>query len=74
MLGNRFIITSNGQKCRALHENGVRLGFSSILITNAEAEEALEANEVPVGCVFVYQNHVIGRGRNRTNETLNVQF
>ncbi|KAG0256600.1 tRNA(adenine34) deaminase [Actinomortierella ambigua] len=37
------------------------------------AEEAHEAAEVPVGCVFVHTptNKVIGSGRNRTNETLN---
>ncbi|KAG0234884.1 tRNA(adenine34) deaminase [Actinomortierella wolfii] len=37
------------------------------------AEEAHEAAEVPVGCVFVYTplGKVVGSGRNRTNETLN---
>ena len=35
------------------------------------AEEALEAGEVPVGCVFVYDGQVIGAGRNRTNELKN---
>ena len=34
-------------------------------------EEALEAGEVPVGCVFVYDGQVIGAGRNRTNELKN---
>lgn len=31
--------------------------------------------EVPVGCVFVYNpsGEIIGRGRNRTNESLNVK-
>lgn len=32
------------------------------------AEEALEHSEVPVGCLFVYENKIIGKGRNRTNE------
>ena len=36
-----------------------------------DAKEALDAGEVPVGCVFVYQNEIIGRGRNRVNETKN---
>lgn len=32
------------------------------------AEEALSLNEVPVGCVFVYENkEVIGRGLNQVN-------
>lgn len=35
------------------------------------AEEALAAGEVPVGCVLMYQNHVIGKGRNRVNELKN---
>lgn len=32
-----------------------------------EAEDALKNLEVPVGCVFVYQDKVIGRGRNEVN-------
>ncbi|VEU23688.1 DEKNAAC104926 [Brettanomyces naardenensis] len=35
------------------------------------AESALDVREVPVGCVYVYQGKVIGRGFNRTNITLN---
>ncbi|CDZ98444.1 trna specific adenosine deaminase [Phaffia rhodozyma] len=35
------------------------------------AEEALEANEVPVGCVFVKDGKAIARARNRTNEWRN---
>lgn len=34
-----------------------------------EAEKALAANEIPIGCVIVSQNQVIGRGHNLT-ETL----
>jgi tRNA(adenine34) deaminase len=34
-----------------------------------EAEKALEENEVPVGCVVISQNKVIGKGHNLT-ETL----
>jgi tRNA(adenine34) deaminase len=34
-----------------------------------EAEKALEADEIPVGCVIVSQNQIIGRGHNLT-ETL----
>uniref|UniRef100_A0AC34RIU9 CMP/dCMP-type deaminase domain-containing protein n=1 Tax=Panagrolaimus sp. JU765 TaxID=591449 RepID=A0AC34RIU9_9BILA len=36
-----------------------------------EALEALRLEEVPVGCVFVYENQIIGSGRNRVNEMLN---
>lgn len=35
------------------------------------AQEALNKGEIPVGCVFVYQNQVISRGSNQTNETKN---
>lgn len=35
------------------------------------AEEALLAEEVPVGCVFVKEGSIIARGRNRVNETKN---
>ena len=37
-----------------------------------QAEEALAASEVPVGCVFVRDGMVIARARNRTNELRNV--
>jgi tRNA(Arg) A34 adenosine deaminase TadA len=37
------------------------------------AEQAMEACEVPVGCVFVRQGKVIARARNRTNELRNVR-
>ncbi|KAK8808424.1 hypothetical protein WA158_008325 [Blastocystis sp. Blastoise] len=36
-----------------------------------EAEIAYEKREVPIGCVFVYKNKIVGRGRNMTNETGN---
>ena len=37
-----------------------------------QAEEALAAEEVPVGCVFVKDGQAIARARNRTNEWRNV--
>lgn len=36
-----------------------------------KATEALEKGEVPVGCIMVYKNQVIGTGRNEVNETKN---
>lgn len=30
-----------------------------------EAERAMEAGEVPVGCVIVHENHIIARGHNQ---------
>lgn len=35
------------------------------------AEEAIKKLEVPVGCVFVYQGIIIGRGANAVNATKN---
>ncbi|XP_053340584.1 tRNA-specific adenosine deaminase 2 [Clarias gariepinus] len=35
------------------------------------AKEALESGEVPVGCLLVYNNMVLGKGRNEVNETKN---
>ncbi|QPG73019.1 hypothetical protein FOA43_000323 [Brettanomyces nanus] len=35
------------------------------------AQSALSSKEVPVGCVYVYKGHIIGRGFNKTNLTLN---
>jgi len=35
------------------------------------ANEALEAGEVPVGCVFVFNSEIVGRGRNHVNATCN---
>ncbi len=40
--------------------------------THMQAEEALSASEVPVGCVFVRGGRAIARARNRTNELRNV--
>lgn len=36
------------------------------------AEMALRSDETPVGCVFVHEGEIIGRGINGTNATLNV--
>lgn len=37
----------------------------------AFAKEALENQEVPVGCIFVYENEILAVGRNEVNETKN---
>ena len=42
------------------------------MCAHMQAEEALAASEVPVGCVFVRNGVVIARARNRTNELRNV--
>ena len=41
--------------------------FMQLALT--EARKALDANEIPIGCVIVSQNQIIGRGHNLT-ETL----
>ncbi|KAJ2889284.1 tRNA(adenine34) deaminase, partial [Coemansia aciculifera] len=33
------------------------------------AENAYQAREVPVGCIFVHSGQIVGRGRNETNHT-----
>ncbi|KAI4467116.1 single-strand selective monofunctional uracil dna glycosylase [Holotrichia oblita] len=35
------------------------------------ARDALRNQEVPVGCIFVYNNEIIAKGRNTVNETRN---
>lgn len=34
----------------------------------ALAREAMDAGEVPVGCIIVWENEIVGRGRNRREE------
>ncbi|XP_011633752.1 tRNA-specific adenosine deaminase 2 [Pogonomyrmex barbatus] len=36
-----------------------------------KAEESLKAGEVPVGCLFIYNNEIIATGNNTVNETFN---
>ncbi|GBE79104.1 cytidine deaminase-like protein [Sparassis crispa] len=49
--------------------NPKHLGWMRVAMSMAE--EALEASEVPVGCVFVRDGRAIARARNRTNELRN---
>ncbi|KAG9493595.1 hypothetical protein GDO78_001470 [Eleutherodactylus coqui] len=35
------------------------------------AQDALDNGEVPVGCLMVHDNQIVGRGRNEVNETKN---
>lgn len=54
------------------HGDGVRTCLRRRTHTHMQAEEALAASEVPVGCVFVRDGKAIARARNRTNELRNV--
>lgn len=47
--------------------------FELFPIECAQAEEALAASEVPVGCIFVRDGAIIAKARNRTNELRNVR-
>ncbi|KAF1842499.1 cytidine deaminase-like protein [Cucurbitaria berberidis CBS 394.84] len=53
-----------GSEERAYHERFMREAI-------AMAELALKSDETPVGCVFVKDGDIIGRGMNETNRTLN---
>lgn len=50
----------------ASEQSETDLGFMRLALE--QAEEALAAREVPVGCVFVKDGQVIAKARNRTNE------
>jgi tRNA(adenine34) deaminase len=50
---------SKDPKASATDERFMRLAL-------AEAQKALDANEIPIGCVIVSQNRIIGRGHNLT--------
>ena len=39
-----------------------------------QAQRALDRGEVPVGCLLVYEDQVIGTGGNAVNETKNVSL
>lgn len=49
------------------------LGGSRCNLIITQAEEAIAAKEVPVGCVFVRDNKIIAKARNRTNELRNAR-
>jgi tRNA-specific adenosine deaminase 2 len=50
-------------------EKQIHLGFMREALSMAEL--ALRTDETPVGCVFVHNGSVIGRGMNATNRTYN---
>ncbi len=41
-------------------------------LVSEQAEQALQSDETPVGCVFIFEGQVIGKGMNDTNRSLNV--
>lgn len=40
----------------------------------AIAEESMQANEVPVGCILVFNGEIIGRGHNEVNKRRNSTY
>jgi len=48
-----------------------RTPFNLTHVDSIKAELALRSDETPVGCVFVHDGTVIGRGMNDTNRSLN---
>ncbi len=46
---------------------------SHLILTAAQAANALLKDEVPCGCVFVHNGNVIAKGMNNTNESLCVR-
>lgn len=38
------------------------------------ADESMQANEVPVGCILVFEGKVIGRGHNEVNKRRNSTY
>ncbi|KAJ8106082.1 hypothetical protein OPT61_g9778 [Boeremia exigua] len=59
-----FVADDMSAEDRAYHERFMREAINM-------AELALTSDETPVGCVFVKDGEVIGRGMNETNRTLN---
>ena len=47
-------------------------GYATQFTHPRKAEEALNADEVPVGCVFVRDGQILASARNRTYEHRNV--
>ena len=52
---------------------GLQVLSLSALRLKSQAEQALEIDETPVGCVLVANGSIIGRGINDTNSSLNVR-
>ncbi|KAJ4346101.1 tRNA(adenine34) deaminase [Ascochyta clinopodiicola] len=59
-----FVADDMSSEDRAYHERFMREAIGM-------AELALKSDETPVGCVFVKDGEIIGRGMNETNRTLN---
>ncbi len=70
---NSFLTAKRSYSEAVLQQSGLTAQQSAderfMRLALAEAQKALSANEIPIGCVIVSQNRIIGRGHNLT-ETL----
>lgn len=70
---NSFLTAKRSYSAAVLQQSGLTAQRSAderfMRLALAEAQKALDANEIPIGCVIVSQNRIIGRGHNLT-ETL----
>lgn len=77
VIGNHFeehpedlaLFTENSRKSSKTSLTSSSSNEKYMRLALAEAEKALAANEIPIGCVIVSENQIIGRGHNLT-ETL----
>ncbi|CAB1342895.1 unnamed protein product [Coregonus sp. 'balchen'] len=63
-VGNDVVSRENFQPCAEDIQRWMANAFDM-------AKDALENGEVPVGCLMVYNNEILGKGRNEVNETKN---
>lgn len=70
---NSFLTAKRSYSEAVLQQSGLTAQRSAderfMALAIEEARKALKANEIPIGCVIVSQNRIIGRGHNLT-ETL----
>ena len=70
---NSFLTAKRSYSEAVLQQSGLTAQRSAderfMRLALAEAQKALDANEIPIGCIIVSQNRIIGRGHNLT-ETL----
>lgn len=68
-----FMKEALAQVSKTSDSDWLTLGLSVLFLID-QAELAEQNNEVPVGCVFVYNKHIITYGYNGTNKSRNVKM
>ena len=73
---NSFLTAKRSYSEAVLQQSGLTVKRSAderfMRLALAEAQKALDANEIPIGCVIVSQNRIIGRGHNLTETLVDV--